>query len=251
MGLVILLTGAFLGYTMNYYHVTEEGKQFIKSTHEVVVTSGEDYLFFDGDGDESALVFYPGAKVEYTAYGRLMMELAKSGTDCFLVKMPFNMAFLGMNKAEEIREQYDYKKWYVGGHSLGGAMAANYASKNLENIDGVLLLGAYTVNDLQKTEAGKTNTLSGYETDDTRELQNQDIHVLVAYGSNDQVVKMENIVAGRKLVPDNYEEVCIEGGNHAMFGDYGPQKGDGEAEITASEQVKKVVDSWVKITQES
>ena len=85
-------------------------------------------VFLDGSGTNHALIFYPGAKVEYTAYVPLFYELAAQGLDCFVVKMPGNMAILGMNKAEDIMAEYDYESWYLSGHSLGGAMAANFAA---------------------------------------------------------------------------------------------------------------------------
>ncbi len=98
------------------------------------------------------MVFYPGAKVEYTAYLPLMYRLAEQGMDCFLIKMPCNLAFLGQNKAGNVVGSYKYERWYLSGHSLGGAMAASYVSKHLEQLEGLVLLAAYPTQEL-KAEA--------------------------------------------------------------------------------------------------
>jgi len=176
-------------------------------------------LFFDGEGEDTALVFYPGAKVEYTAYAPLMKSLAKSGVDCFLVKMPCNLAIFGVNSADKIIAEFDYKRWYLTGHSLGGAMAATYCTEHLDTLDGLVLLATYP----------------------TKPLQADDFSVLSIYGSEDGVLDREKLQAGLKYMPQNYTEICIEGGNHAWFGSYGEQDGDGAAQITHEEQRTQTV----------
>ena len=105
------------------------------SSSEVTIKKFDKGWFFDGAGEEKALIFYPGAKVATEAYAPLMYQLAESGIDCFLVDMLFHMAFFGMNRAEEIMQEYNYEAWYLGGHSLGGAMAANFAADYVESVD--------------------------------------------------------------------------------------------------------------------
>ncbi|NTW09008.1 MAG: alpha/beta hydrolase, partial [Anaerolineaceae bacterium] len=39
----------------------------------------------------------------------------------------------------------------------------------------------------------------------------------------------------------------IEGGNHAQFGNYGPQPGDGTATISTAEQQSQAVDLMVQL----
>ena len=72
------------------------------------------------------MVFYPGARVEASTYAPLMQETAASGIDCFLMKMPANLAIFGINRADVVRSDiagYSYDHWYIAGHSLGGMMA--------------------------------------------------------------------------------------------------------------------------------
>ncbi|MCD8106772.1 MAG: alpha/beta hydrolase [Oscillospiraceae bacterium] len=208
--LVAMLSVAFVWYVNDYYHAVDVDA-YLSSTDTVQVIQVDDGIWFCG-GNEVALIFYPGAKVEYTAYAPLMMSLAENGVDCFLVEMPFNLAFFGMNKAETIMSEYvSYEAWYIGGHSLGGAMAASFASNHLDELDGLILFASYSTSDL-----GDLTTLS-------------------IYGSEDGVLNMDSLEAGRDYSTD-YTEIVIDGGNHAGFGSYGEQAGDGEASISQEEQ---------------
>lgn len=218
---VLLLAGAIFWYVNDYYHSEEQVMECFKSTETVDVTEIADGLYLDGPGTEAAMIFYPGAKVEYTAYLPLLHRLAEQGLDCFLVKMPCNLAFLGQNKATGIMASYDYDHWYLSGHSLGGAMAASYAAGHLEELDGLVLLAAYP----------------------TKSLKADHFAVLSLYGSEDGVLNREKLEEGASLMPSNYTEICIEGGNHAWFGDYGQQKGDGEASISREEQQEQSADA--------
>lgn len=217
----LLLAGALFWYVNDYYHSEESVTECFKNTGNVTTTEFEDGLYLDGPGTESAVIFYPGAKVEYTAYLPLLHHLANQGLDCFLVKMPCNLAFLGQNKAKGIMASYDYGHWYLCGHSLGGAMAASYASGHLEELDGLALLAAYP----------------------TKSLKADHFAVVSLYGSEDGVLNHKKLEKGRTLMPSDYTEICIEGGNHAWFGNYGKQKGDKEASISKEEQQKQTADA--------
>lgn len=211
--LLCIIVGLCVWYVSDYYHVTDR-ESALTGTDAVKVTQTDFGYLFDGEGEESALIFYPGAKVEDLAYADILKQIAESGTDCFLVHMPCNLAFFGKDYADKIIISYDYEHWYLAGHSLGGAMAAYYAADNSDKLDGLIFLAAYSTKDL--SEGG--------------------FSVLSVYGSEDKVVKMEKIEQGRGLMPDSYEELVIDGGNHAGFGDYGKQSGDGEAKISGGEQ---------------
>ena len=106
-------------------------------------------------------------------------------------------------------------------------MAANfvvdYVEDHTDGSRGLLLLAAYP----------------------TKDLSTSDMSVVTVYGSEDGVLNMDKIVAGRELMPQDYKEVCIEGGNHAQFGSYGTQKGDGTAAIPAEEQWARTVEVFV------
>ena len=224
--MLLLLTGlGTVTYINDYYHSTQGNEVYLENSELVEVSEIKEGLFFDGIGTEKALIFYPGAKVEYTAYVPLFYALVEQGIDCFVVKMPENLAILGMNRAEEIMAEYSYDNWYLSGHSLGGAMAAGFAADNGEKLDGLVLLAAYPTANLPET----------------------DFSVISIYGSEDRVLNMESFTSGREYMPTNYTELCIEGGNHAWFAYYGEQEGDGTAVISKEEQQAQTVDAIVKM----
>ncbi len=219
--LAVVLAAAFLIYVMQYYHADDTAMEAVNSTDLVTVEEEKEYFFFDGPGENAAYIFYPGAKVETESYAPLMQQIAENGMDVFLVKMPFRLAVLGWERADDILDEQEknYGRWYIGGHSLGGAMAASYASLHLEELDGCILMASYP----------------------TYSLEGDDFSVLSLYGSEDQVLDLENFEAGREYMPEDYTETEIAGGNHAQFGNYGEQKGDGTASITWEEQQNRTV----------
>ena len=211
--MIIVPVILFIIYTGIYYHADQTALNALKSDNTVTVTKTDQGWFFDGPSDTDILIFYPGGKVEETAYAPLLHTLAGAGMDAYLVKMPFRLAVFGINKAESIMERYSYDDWYIGGHSLGGAMAASYAADNGDDLSGLILFAAYPVKKLDDNLIG-----------------------LSIYGSEDGVLNMDKYFAGDEFAPKNHEEYRIEGGNHAGFGNYGEQSGDGAAAISAEEQ---------------
>jgi len=206
-------------YVNDYYHADENVLNLINGTDTVDVIKNDNYLFLNGSGNDTALIFYPGAKVEYTSYLPLLMNLSNSGIDCYVVEMPFNLAFFGENRADDIinNDLYNYSNWYMSGHSLGGSFASNYARNHEDNITGLILLASYPSLDIKN------------------------LSVLSIYGSNDNVLNKENYDKAKVYMPDNYTEYVINGGNHAQFGSYGKQAGDGIADITGNEQINITV----------
>ncbi|MBR2990473.1 MAG: alpha/beta hydrolase [Solobacterium sp.] len=214
-----VLSLVFLAYTGMYYHADTQALAALETDENVTVTKTDYGWYFDGPAEENVLVFYPGAKVEETAYAPLLHRLADNGMDACLVKMPFRLAVLGAGKAAKIPETADYANVYIGGHSLGGAMAANYAADHADELSGVILLAAYP----------------------TKELDD-DLQLISIYGSEDGVLNMEKVKDGGQYAPEQTVEQIIAGGNHAYFGDYGEQKGDSEARITAQEQQEETAE---------
>lgn len=163
----------------------------------------------------AGFIFYPGGKVEAEAYASLLAECARGGVLCVLAEMPFDLAVLNVNAADGVRELFpEIENWYIGGHSLGGAMAGAYLEK-AEGYRGLVLLGAYSTADLSRSS----------------------LEVLLIHGSNDGVMDREKYAQCLVNLPVGYSEQIIPGGNHAGFGRYGEQKGDGAAEISAEEQI--------------
>ncbi|MBQ9060254.1 MAG: alpha/beta hydrolase [Firmicutes bacterium] len=215
---IILLAAVFLCYTGSYYHADAKAEQALVSDPAVTVTETDYGWFFDGPAEDTGLVFYPGAKVEETAYAPLLHLLAAEKMDVCLVKMPLHLAVFGKDKAGEVMDQYDYSRWYAGGHSLGGAMAAAFAAEHGSDLEGVLLLAAYPTDPL---DPGMTEVL--------------------IYGSEDEVLNMQRLEESRQYAPEHVTEHVIRGGNHAQFGSYGEQKEDGKASLCMEEQIEETV----------
>ncbi len=204
-------------YVSNYSHNIDSTA--LENMKDVSITKTEFGYFFDGPAQEDALIFYPGGKVEDIAYARLLKEIAANGMDCFLVHMPANLAVLNPNKGQEVLNAYSYENWYIGGHSLGGSMAANFASKNPHTFNGLILLAAYS----------------------TADLSNKKINVLTIYGSKDHVMNKERFKENQKNLPKESEVYVISGGNHSGFATYGKQAGDGKRAISYDQQIKETV----------
>lgn len=234
-----VLAGVIAVYFGTFYHADITALAALESTEDVGVyeiTKEDDAAngwLFDGPGTDSALVFYPGAKVEAAAYAPLMRQISQSGVDCYLCKMPLNFALLGKDAAEDIRADNikNYEKWYIGGHSLGGVAAAMTADDAEEADDvtlwnGLILLAAYPTGELSTP-------------------------VISIYGSEDQVLNTDkyNKTKTDGLWPADFTEVIIEGGNHAQFGNYGVQKGDGKPqidEVVQQRETAEAVSGWIR-----
>lgn len=221
--LLLLLAAFFFAWLSDFYRADSDAGRYLVSTGGVTVERSANGWRFDGPGEAAALIFYPGAKVEASAYAPLLFRLAEGGVDAFLVKMPFNIAFFNKQAADRLIGSYRYESWILAGHSLGGAMASDYAAAHAEKIEGLALLAAYPTEKLDDNLA-----------------------FLSVYGDRDGVLNFERYEAKRAYWPRNAQELLIPGGNHAQFGSYGRQSGDGEAAIDREKQQQITVDAILR-----
>ena len=190
--------------------------------------SDQDWLVFQGEIREPAvgLILYPGGRVDYRAYAAHAQGTAEAGFTVVLVPMPLNFAFFGINRAEDVMAAFpEVEIWAVGGHSLGGAMAAEFTLRNPQSVSGLVLWAAYP---------GQNSNLSEV-----------DVPVISIYATNDGLAAVDEIQDSEDRLPESTEFVRIEGGNHAGFGWYGAQNGDGVAEISQEVQQSQIVDATV------
>ena len=144
-----ILVGACATYLGDYYRADHEAISAFLPQGAIWEENPDRTIVFELDGATTGLIFYPGGKVEHRAYIPLMQACAEQGILCVLIEMPFNLAVLDINAADGIQEQYpQIQDWYIGGHSLGGSMGANYLEKNAEDYEGLILLGSYSTADL-------------------------------------------------------------------------------------------------------
>lgn len=174
----------------------------------------------------TGLIFYPGGRVAAGAYAAAAHAIAAEGYLVVIVPMPLRLAVFGANAAEGVIAAYpQITRWAVGGHSLGGAFAADFAYKHPEAVEGLVLWAAYPPS--------------------SDDLSTHALAVVSIYGTRDGLAGPEKIAPTRALLPADTVYVAIEGGNHAGFGRYGPQAGDNAATITPEAQQAQVVAATV------
>lgn len=183
----------------------------------VVDVETEPYLAFEPtDGSDTGFVLYPGGRVEPEAYAPVARRIAEAGYLVVIPEMPLDFAIFAPSRAADVIETFPgIDRWVVGGHSLGGAMAAAFADLSVE-VDGIVLWAAYP--------AGSVD------------LSGRDLETIGVLGTADGLVSAAEVEGAAERMPASYVVVPIEGGNHAQFGDYGTQRGDGEATITPEAQ---------------
>ncbi len=175
----------------------------------------------------TGFIFYPGALVDPVAYAPLMKALASRGVTVVIVPMPLELAVFGINKASSVIAAYpEITAWAIGGHSLGGAMAAQFVADNPDAVRGVVFLASYPAGNL--------------------DLSGSPLRFASICGTLDGLASDE-FEASRARMPPHAVMLALEGGNHAQFGDYGKQAGDGTATMSRADQQTRTVESIAEL----
>ena len=229
IGLVVLLvlaTLGFLGWTRIARYPAFDSASTLAA--EAEVERGW-YVFEPADDPIAGFIFYPGGLVDPAAYAPLMQRLADAGVLAVVVPMPLDLAVFDSGAAGDVIDAYPaIDRWVIGGHSLGGAMAAEFASAHPEAIDGLVFLASYPA--------------------ESTDLSTLDVPVLSIYGTEDGVAG-DVFADSLERLPAATELLVLEGGNHAQFGDYGPQEGDGEATMSREEQQQRTAEAIVGLAE--
>lgn len=221
--LLLAVVAGFVLWANGAAQPMPEALAALQSDAQVTVTVGDWLVFAPADAQPTTgLVLYPGGRVDYRAYAPAAHQIAAQGYLVVIVRMPLNLAVFNPQAAGEVIAAYPaIQHWAVGGHSLGGAMAANFARRNLERIQGLVLWAAYPA-------SGDDLSTSG-------------LAVVSIYGSEDGLATGDKIDASRSLLPPDTRWMLIPGGNHAQFGWYGEQAGDNPARISRPAQQELVI----------
>lgn len=207
--LAILFLVAFLWLVTNHYDATENAMQDAANCVEE-----SSYISCEKEGATTGFIFYPGAKVDPYSYA----YLSEVNANVYIAKFPFEIAFLDIDVADEIIESNTQNtSYYIGGHSLGGVAASEYA-KTSDDISGIIYLASYPADDMSEA----------------------DMDTLAFFATNDGLVT--DYEQKIELLPENATVVTIEGGNHAYMGDYGKQDKDNEASITIDKQHQIIIE---------
>ncbi|MAT97887.1 MAG: alpha/beta hydrolase [Anaerolineaceae bacterium] len=217
----IFLIGALLlvGWaTINAQEPTERAIMVLQE-NDVQQTDGQ-LVFRPTFPTNKGLIYYPGGLVEPEAYAVTVQGIADAGYLVVVPKMPLNLAFMGINRADGIRAEFpEIDSWVIGGHSLGGAMAAEYAKNNVADLNGLIMFASYPANN--------------------EEFVNFPIPILTIIGSNDPGAPQQE--AFYEAVRDSARRFIIEGGNHRQYADYRFQNNDGIPTISVMEQQNQII----------
>jgi len=182
---------------------------------------------------ETGFVFYPGGRIDPRGYAPLMRAIASSGVLVVVPEMPINMAPFRPNVADEIIAAYpDIHHWVIGGHSVGGTMAAQYTDSHRDAIAGLAIWASYPADNADLADAG--------------------IPVVLIYGSHDPRVD-DGIARRRHLLPADTRYVRIDGGDHHQFGSYAIKPQEHHATIDRAAQQEQTIEetlSLIKATSE-
>ena len=197
-----------------------------------------DYILLEPGGESSkdGILFIPGGLVDPHAYIPVFEPFVQEHSmKVLLLKVRSNLAIFNIPQAKRVRKDFENDKWLIGGHSLGAVVASfAIADGHLDEYEGLFLMGSYASNDI-----------SGYD---------QPVFSILA--ENDEVTNMASVEENAINLPEGINAAftdlpdlgdthgktvyyTIKGGNHAQFGSYGIQKGDGQAEISSRDQQRE------------
>lgn len=230
VGVVVVLalaTGGFVAWALSVPPIMPEATQALLGDETVQVTQARWIAFEPATPTRTTgVIFYPGGRVDARAYAPLMRSLAENGYPAFIVPVTLNLALFSPNVAQPVIEAYpQIEQWVVGGHSLGGIAASQFAGSH--PVNGLFLQGSYSLPDLSASN----------------------IKVLVMMGTQDGLIPPEEVRSHDENLPAGAQFLTIEGGNHAQFGWYGEQSGDNPATISHEEQQQQVSSallSWLE-----
>lgn len=229
--LLILLMGiaGFAAWAYTPLGPLPEATAALASDATVQVATEPWLTFMPAEGQPTTgFIFYPGGRVDVRSYAPAARAIAAQGYLAVIMPMPFNLAVFRPAAAEAVIAAHpQVRHWAIGGHSLGGAMAANFAYTHPDAVQGLALWAAYPT---------ESNSLAG-----------RTLATVSIYGTQDGLVSDAEIAASRLLLPADAQFVSIEGGNHAQMGWYGVQGGDGTASISREAQQAQVVDATVAL----
>ena len=218
LAVAVIIFSVYLFNSLEYYKAGEAAAQNLEYDNVVVIDNGASRILFDGPGTDKALIFFQGFQIEATAYAPIMHELAASGVDCIVLKMPLREAHLLEGAATYTLQNFDYETWYIAGHGSGALAASEWASKNADKIAGIIMLGGYPEKDI--TEVSRA---------------------AIILGTLDSITDQTAMSEAMGYLPASAQVLGIEGGNYSQFADIELMELDTPATITPEEQWKQTV----------
>lgn len=221
--LLLSLSGVMGGLWLKHhtYQPTAAARQALQSA-----TVKRDQIIFPAhEQRQLTVIFYPGALVEPASYAPWAHQVAQAGYTVKIARFPLNLAILAPKQARALVPAH--QAYVIGGHSLGGVMAARWAHQHHPAaLKGVFFFASYP--------------------DQKGRLDHTSLPVLSLTGSRDGVLNWPRFRTAQKYLPRETTKQTITGGNHAGFGAYGPQKGDRAATISNHAQQTAIAQALLK-----
>jgi pimeloyl-ACP methyl ester carboxylesterase len=225
---LVALIGGFVIWATNPPDPEPAALAALESDDRVEVVAGNGYTFLPTGGSDTGFILYPGGRIDPASYAVPARRIAEAGYLVVIPELTLNLAVLDIEAADDVIASHpDIDAWVVGGHSLGGSMAARYVSDHRQTISGLVLWAAYP--------------------DSGTDLSTSDVGATSVFGTRDGLTSLEEIEDSRSRLPTATEFVPINGGNHAQFGNYGPQSGDNPATISAEDQQSQSVAATLRL----
>jgi predicted esterase len=175
-------------------------------------------------------IFYPGGRIDPLGYASLMKAIASEGYLAVVPEMPLNIAAFRPNIADKIIGAHpEIDRWVISGHSVGGAMAAQYTHTHSEQIAGLVIWASYPP--------------------DSADLSGLQIPVTLIYGSRETRVTDSSLAERRHLLPPDTVYVRIEGGDHHQFGSYEIEPQDRLATIDREAQHQQILQATLSLLE--
>ena len=217
----------FVGWSLIAYRASGTARGALAPDEQLDVQHDGGVWFFtpirEAARQSVGLVFFPGALVSPIAYAPLARATARAGFPSYIVELPRRGAFGGAEDPalwdtvhELLQEPTTPKRWVAAGHSRGGVVASQLASRGPAGFAGLILIGTSHPRDV--------------------DLSALTVPVTKIVGTRDGLASRGEVEQNRRLLPASTRWIWIEGGNHSQFGWYGFQPGDGRATISAAAQ---------------
>ncbi len=212
-----------LKITLGKANADKDGMAAMRTDSEVIVSEGKDIRFERvGSQPETGIILYPGGRCDPRAYAPLARAMAKQGYIFVIPNMPLRLAVMDGNRAEKIMAAHPHiKRWILGGHSMGGVMAAHFTSKHQDKVSGLFFAGSYPASMSTMPEAK--------------------LPVIMISGSHDFITRKEEVAAAPNRLPSHTQFVTIEGGDHYQFGCFA--NAEHSATIDRQEQQRQLISS--------
>lgn len=227
----LLAIALVTAYRIAVFKPSDKAIVALMSDDRVRVSSSNEWWLLEpaqGAQKSPGVIVYPGLLADAAGYSPWARKLAERGYPVYLVKMPLNFSPLAPDRAMRILSDRPDKAFVIGGHSLGGAVAAQFAARHRQDVQGLFLIASFV-----DREAGK---------------EVGSLPVLQVAATKDGIITLNVSDREHEQLPGTTEYVNIRGGNHQQFASYAEEWNDYPPAISEEEQhalTASALENWL------